>query len=130
MRKILIEREGFAVERERQDEAGAIVCAAPALVAIAVACLGWGAMRFFWEFAYKNTYEGLRSFPYYLSANWGDPLVLPAISALICCELRRCRKRVRARPVCIAGVIGALGGAASQVHWTHDAGLSWPLSSG
>ena len=119
------------MERERQDEAGAIVCAAPALVAIAVACLGWGAMRFFWEFAYKNTYEGLRSFPYYLSANWGDPLVLPAISALICCELRRCRKRVRARPVCIAGVIGALGGAASQVHWTHDAAtvLNWTFQA-
>ena len=102
----------------------------PVLVWFAVLCLGWGAMRTFWETCYKHIYQGNRSFPYYLSANWGDPLILPAICALMTFEMRKFRNYVRWTSVSAAGILGLLVGVASQFQWTHSShtALNWTFT--
>lgn len=102
----------------------------PVLVGFAVLCLGWGVMRMFWEAYYKHIYQGCRSFPYYLSANWGDSLILPAICALMSFEMRKFRNYVRWIPVVVAGILGLLVGVASQFQWTHSSRtiLNWTFT--
>lgn len=102
----------------------------PILVGFAVLCLGWGVMRMFWEACYKHIYQGGRSFPYYLSANWGDSLILPAICALMSFEVRKFRNYVRWIPVVVAGILGLLAGVASQFQWTHSSRtiLNWTFT--
>lgn len=102
----------------------------PILVGFAVLCLGWGVMRIFWEACYKYIYQGGRSFPYYLSANWGDSLILPAICALMSFEVRKFRNYVRWIPVVVAGILGLLAGVASQFQWTHSSRtiLNWTFT--
>lgn len=102
----------------------------PILVGFAVLCLGWGVMRMFWEACYKHIYQGGRSFPYYLSANWGDSLILPAICALMSFEMRKFRNYVRWIPVVVAGTLGLLVGVASQFQWTHSSRtiLNWTFT--
>lgn len=119
------------MKRERRVTDFLSIYAVPVLIGCAILCLGWGVMRAFWEIGYKNTYRGDRSFPYYLSANWGDPLILPAICALISFEMRRFRNSVRWRPVIVAGTFGLLGGIVSQFQWTHSSRtlLNWTFTS-
>lgn len=119
------------MKRERRVTDFLSIYAVPVLIGCAVLCLGWGVMRVLWEMCYKNTYRGVRSFPYYLSANWGDPLILPVICALISFEMRRFRNSVRWRPVVVAGTIGLLGGIISQFQWTHGSRtlLNWTFTS-
>ena len=102
----------------------------PILVGFAVLCLGWGVMRTFWEACYKHIYQGGRSFPYYLSANWGDSLILPAICALMSFEMRKFRNSVWWIPVVVAGTLGLLVGVASQFQWTHSSCtiLNWTFT--
>ena len=96
------------MKRERRVTDFLSIYAAPILIGCTILCLGWGVMRTLWEIGYKNTYRGDRSFPYYLSANWGDPLILSVICALISFEMRRFRDSVRWRPVVVAGTFGLL----------------------
>lgn len=119
------------MKRERRVTDFLSIYAAPILIGCTILCLGWGVMRAFWEIGYKNTYRGDRSFPYYLSANWGDPLILPVICALISFEMRRFRDSVRWRPVVVAGTFGLLGGIVSQFQWTHSSHtlLNWTFAS-
>lgn len=119
------------MKRERRVTDFLSIYAVPVLMGCTILCLGWGVMRTFWEIGYKNTYRGDRSFPYYLSANWGDPLILPAICALISFEMRRFRNSVRWRPVIVAGTFGLLGGIVSQFQWTHSSRtlLNWTFTS-
>lgn len=119
------------MKRERRVTDFLSIYAVPILIGCTILCLGWGVMRALWEIGYKNTYRGDRSFPYYLSANWGDPLILPVICALISFEMRRFRDSVRWRPVVVAGTFGLLGGIVSQFQWTHSSRtlLNWTFTS-
>lgn len=105
---------------ERRATGFLSIYAVPILTGCAVLCLGWGAMRALWEINYKDDYQGGRSLSYYLSANWGDSLILPMICALMSFELRIFCDSVRWRPVIIAGVCGTLGGVVSQFMWVYD----------
>lgn len=119
------------MKRERRVTDFLSIHAVPVLIGCAVLCLGWGAMRALWEIGYKNTYQGSRPFPYYLSANWGDSLILPVLCALISFEMRRFRNSVRWRLVAIAGACGFLGGVVSQFIWVYNDKtlLNWTFTS-
>ena len=103
----------------------------PTLVGFVVLCLGWGAMRLLWEMHYKHSYEGSRSFPYYLSANWGDSLILPVICGLISFEIRRFRDSVRWSRVVVAVMFGLSAGVISQFLWVYSSHtiLNWTFTS-
>ncbi|WP_103062393.1 hypothetical protein [Actinomyces qiguomingii] len=100
---------------------------------LVVFCFGWLAMKSFWEFGYRNEYSGTRGLPYYLSANWGDPLILPAIGFLITYEIQQSLTAWTAlkRKVTLAGgLLGIAVGAASQFQWTHSGKtiLNWTFN--
>lgn len=93
----------------------------PLLAGALVLAAGWCSMRCLWEVWYRETYGGLQTFPYYLSANWGDPLILPAICTLLVQELRPLSRLHPIRlKIIVASSLGAAGGLISQYSWTHS----------
>lgn len=105
---------------------------APAVVWWLVFLFGWGTMRVFWELSYKHTYNGLETLPYYLSANWGDSLILPTVCAIGYVEIRSSWRNVSRTVACIAGLLGLIVGLLTQVQWNLNADTvkNWTFNRG
>lgn len=128
--RFIVDMFGVYVKRKNRTVSLILIYGTPILIGFTVLCLGWGVMRILWEIDYKSTYRGVRSFPYYLSANWGDSLILPVVCALISFEMWRFRNSVKWIPVAIAGLFGLLAGVISQFEWTHSnhTTLNWTFT--
>ena len=103
---------------------------APVVIWCIVLAFGWGAMRMFWEVAYKYSYDGLQTLPYYLSANWGDPLILPTVCAIGYVEIRSSWSSVSRSVACVSGSLGLVVGTLTQFQWNLDANTvkNWTFS--
>lgn len=93
-----------------------------ALVWLAVLGLGWGVMKGFWQFSYRDSYQGFQTLPYYLSANWGDSLILPTVCSIAFVELRRSWNDVPRGATAAGFATGAILGAWTQYRWTSEDG--------
>ena len=104
---------------------------APVVIWCIVLVFGWGAMRMFWEVAYKYSYDGLQTLPYYLSANWGDPLILPTVCAIGYVEIRSSWSSVSRSVACISGLLGLVVGTLTQFQWNLDTNTvkNWTFNS-
>lgn len=78
-------------------------------------------MRILWEIGYRDVYNGQHDFPYYLSANWGDSIILPTICALVFQELRPL-SGISPHKLAIAlfSLAGFIGGACTQFWWVYS----------
>lgn len=95
----------------------------PVTIWFLVLIFGWGVMRAFWELNYKYAYDGMETLPYYLSANWGDALILPTICAIGYVEIRISWRSVSRIVACVSGVFGFAVGVLTQIQWNLDANI-------
>ena len=93
----------------------------PVAIWFLVLIFGWGVMRAFWEFSYKYSYDGMETLPYYLSANWGDALILPTVCAIGYVEIRTSWRSVSRVVACVSGLFGFAVGVLTQIQWNLDA---------
>ena len=93
----------------------------PVAIWFLVLIFGWGVMRAFWEFNYKYSYHGMETLPYYLSANWGDALILPTVCAIGYVEIRTSWRSVSRIVACVSGLFGFAVGVLTQIQWNLDA---------
>lgn len=92
----------------------------PVAIWFLVLIFGWGVMRAFWEFSYKYSYDGMETLPYYLSANWGDALILPTVCAIGYVEIRTSWRSVSRIVACVSGLFGFAVGVLTQIQWNLD----------